>query len=169
MKRVLVVVGAVALLSAGCGNGDSSSPAASASSPSGTTSGSSASEPTWTVQEAGQHYLAMTRTTIADINRLKGLPDTTPVPVLTSACQAIADDMGTMLADADAGSWPTQVQPLMDQWSTAVTEQRAFFAQCGSAETIADAQAALTPVGEHNSVDESAAVRAALGLGPPQA
>jgi hypothetical protein len=162
-------MGAVALLATGCGGGTSSSPAASASSPTGSTLGGGPLQPTWTVEEAGQHYLAMTSQTIIDINRLKGLPDSASLAELTSGCGDIAVDMVSMLSEAKSGNWPTQVQPLMQQWSEAVAEQRAFFAHCSSADTIADAHDALSPVGEHNSADESAQVRAALGLGPPQA
>jgi hypothetical protein len=169
MRHAVVALGALALLTTGCGGTTSSSPAASASSPTGSTSAGGPLQPTWTVEEAGQHYLAMTSQTIADINRLKGLPDSVPLAALTSGCGDVADDMVSMLSEAQSGHWPAQVQPLMEQWSKAVDEQRAFFAACSSAQTISDAQAALSPVAEHNSADESAQVRAALGLGPPQA
>ncbi len=169
MRHAVIAMGAVALLATGCGSNTSSSPEASASSPTGSTSDGGATQPTWTVEEAGRHYLAMTSKTITDLNRLKGLPDSAPLTVLTSGCGDIADDMGAMLTEAQSGSWPAEVQSLMQEWSKAIDEQRTFFAQCSTAETITDAQAALTPVAEHNSADESAQVRAALGLGPPQA
>jgi hypothetical protein len=168
MRHAVVAMGAVALLATGCGS-NTSSPAASASSPTASTSGGGATQPTWTVEEAGRHYLTMTSTTIADLNRLKGLPDSAPLTELTTGCGDIADDMVSMLSDAQSGNWPTEVQSLMQQWSKAIAEQRSFFAQCSTAETITDARAALSPVAEHNSADESAQVRAALGLGPPQA
>ena len=169
MRHAVVAMGAVALLMTGCGGTNSSTPAASASSPTGSTPGGGPPQSTWTVEEAGQHYLAMTSKAIVDINRLKGLPDSAPLTDLTSGCGDIADDMVSMLSEAQSGHWPAQVQPLMQQWSQAVAEQRTFFAQCSTAESIADARAALSPVGEHNSADESAQVRAALGLGSPQA
>ncbi len=162
MRHAVVAMGAVALLVTGCGSNTSSSTT-------GATSDGGTTQPTWTVEEAGRHYLAMTSKTIADLNRLKGVPDSAPLSDLTSGCGDVADDMVSMLSEAQSGNWPTQVQPLMDQWSKAIDEQRTFFAQCSSAETITDARAALTPIGEHNSADESAQVRAALGLGAPQA
>ena len=119
----MVALGAVALLATGCGGNTSSSPVASASTPTGSTSAGGATQPTWTVEEAGRHYLAMTSKTIADLNRLKALPDSAPLTDLTSGCGDVADDMVSMLAEAQSGNWPTQVQPLMQQWSTAIAEQ----------------------------------------------
>ncbi len=169
MRHAVVAMSALALLATGCGSDTSSSPAASASSPPGSTSDGGATQPTWTVEEAGRHYLAMTSKTIADLNRLKAMPDSAPLADLTSGCGDIADDMVSMLSEAKSGNWPAEVESLMQQWSKAIAEQHTFFARCSTAETITDAHAALSPVAEHNSADESAQVRAALGLGPPQA
>ena len=173
MRHVVVAVAAVALLATGCGSSNSSSPAASASSPTASTTDSGptlgTAAPPWTIREAGRHYLSMTEKGIADIERLKGLADSAPLSDVQSVCKDIADDMVSMLSAARSGNWPTHVQPLMQQWSKAVAEQRTFFAQCARAESIADAHDALNPVGQRNSADESALVRAALGLGAPQA
>ena len=172
MRYVVVALAAGALVVGGCGNSDSSSPAASGSSPTASTSDSvpqSATGSTWTVEEAGRHYLAITKKGIADINRLKALEDSAPLSDIQSACGAVSDDMFSMVLAAESGKWPPPVQSLMREWTQAIGEQRSFFAQCARADTIADAHDALTPLGQRNSADESALVRAALGLSGPQA
>ena len=172
MRHVVVALAAVAMVVNGCGNNDSSSPAGSGSSPTASTSDSgsqSATASTWTVEEAGRHYLAMTRKGIADINRLKVLEDSAPLSDIQSGCGAVSDDMFSMMLAAESGKWPPRVQSLMREWTQAIAEQRSFFAQCARAGTIADAHDALTPLGQRNSADESALVRAALGLSGPQA
>ena len=172
MRHVVIALAAVALVVSGCGNNDSSSPAVTGSSPTASTSDSgsqSATASTWTVEEAGRHYLAMTRKGTADINRLKVLEDSTPLSDIQSACGAVSDDMFSMMLAAESGKWPPRVQSLMREWTQAIAEQRSFFAQCARADTIADAHDALTPLGQRNSADESALVRAALGLSGPQA
>jgi len=173
MRGILLALVAVALLSAGCGGSNSSSPAASASSSTASRSDSSptqpATVPTWTVEEAGQRYLVMTKKGNADIARLTRLTDSDSLADFQSVCKDIADDMVSILEAAQSGKWPTRVRPVMRQWSKAVAEQRSYFAQCARAETIADAHDALTPLGQRNSSDESALVRAALRLDVPQA
>lgn len=171
MKRLLVLVVTLGLLATACGG--SSKPdavkvavsSAAAISTSSTPTPTPTPDPTptlWSLPVADQQYLAMVtpgNALIGNLNKLGAHPSLKDTNTICSQLATADDTLARALA---AGQWPTQAQPAVTAFITALTAERSGYQTCSSETTQNTAIAALNATPHADAQAE--AVRIALGL-----
>lgn len=141
----------------------SSSPTASLTPPSPTPT----SPATWTLAQAGKHYLAYAAQINVAVDAFdRALPGTNawpPLPKLKSACAAFSTALHTFASQLGAGMWPPRVMPQVNALIAGLGRQRGDYQQCADASDDATAQT-YCQRGIDDDHGESEALRAVLGL-----
>jgi hypothetical protein len=169
MRRVLLLS---ALLVSAC----AATPAATAPTPSGSsvtstapttvatsTSAASPTPETWSKGEAGKRYLEMVGPANAAAKKAgEALDAERDLAGINRACKTAAKADDTFARALDAGKWPDDVRPLVDDLIESVTARRGLWLDCGNADTLEDAL--YGPGSEDPKPGSAQRLRVRLGL-----
>ena len=115
---------------------------------------------TWTVKEAGQHYLALVKKSNSDLTAGAKVEKTNSLPKIRKACRTLADDDDAFIRGLANGHWPKQVQSAIDALELAIARERGDWLASSKAKTIDQYNA----IKIHFDTGQAERVRVLLGL-----